>query len=484
VGDGQAAGQGETLKNRIIYEMPISEITGLLPCAGSATRLKNLPKFMLPLKSSGTCLLTCWVEHLISMGCSKIIITCSPTTIVFVNSIVMPITDTKIIIKDVGVTNTMNDTIRKGLDTEVYDLVIMAMPDTFVDKINTTLIRRLMSDTTCMIGAYLWSIRRDQLGKIGQCKLENESITDIIDKDNDCQYDFGWGVIAFKKDFEVYLKPEHLHPGYSMKEALASNVRIPYEICNGQYFDCGTVEGYKTYLNFGDSSTPVYIKGTIIVLAVYINNDKHSYDTLTKCLHQLRSVYKYDTIVAVDNSSLNNAWYSVAKELDMYVLLNEDTIHRFEIGAYKRALQSFRADKYIFIQGTMFIKTRLNITLDSNKPDVQVFSYDGTRSWWDYWGEEYTLNLLKLAHIYCGPKDLGIVFWNCYCCNDLFVKEMFKSGIFNIPSNTKNHSCAFERILYVYIKRTFGKGYVIKTINNGEYQKIGLNQDPYGPNVQ
>jgi hypothetical protein len=76
------------------------------------------------------------------------------------------------------------------------------------------------------------------------------------------------------------------------------------------------------------------------------------------------------------------------------------------------------------------------------------------------------------------------VFWNCYCCNDLFVKEMFNSGIFNIPSNTKNHSCAFERILYVYIKRTFGKGYVIKTINNGEYEKIGLNQDPYGPNVQ
>lgn len=463
--------------------MPDLEITGLLPCAGTATRLKNLPKFMLPLKSSGTCLLTRWVEELISMGCSKIIIPCSPTTIVFVNSIVMPIADTKIIIKDVGVTNTMNDTIRKGLDNEVYDLVIMAMPDTFVDKINASFIQRFIGDNNYTIGTYLWSIRYDQLGKIGQCKLENDLVTDIIDKDEHCDYTFGWGAIAFKKGFEMYLKPEHLHPGYSMKEALDNNLRIPYEISNGQYFDCGTVDGYKTYLNFGDPVNPVRIKGTVIILAVYINTDQHCYDSLIRCLKQLRSVYKYETIVTVDNNSLNKTWYSVAKELDMHILLNEDTLHKFEFGAYKRALQSFRADNYIFMQGTIFINNRLTIPLDSKNPDVQVFKYDGTRSWLDYWGEQFTLNLLNLVHIHWHREELGIVFWNCYCCNDLFVDKMFKSGIFDIPTTTKNHSCAFERILYVFIKHTFGKDYSIKTINSGEYEKIGLAQDLYGPNV-
>ena len=396
----------------------------------------------------------------------------------------MPITDTKIIIKDVGVTNTMNDTIRKGLDNELYDLVIMAMPDTFVDKINTSFIQRLISDTTSTIGAYLWSIRYDQLGKIGQCKLENGLITDIIDKDEHCDYTFGWGAIVFKKGFEMYLKSEHLHPGYSMKEALDNYIRIPYEISNGQYFDCGTVDGYKTYLNFEDPVNPVRIKGTVIILAVYINTTQHCYDTLVRCLKQLRSVYKYETIVAVDNESLNSTWHSVAKELDMYVLLNEDTIHKFEFGAYKRALQSFRADNYIFMQGTIFINNSLTITLDSKNADVQVFKYDGTRSWWDYWGEQYTLNLLKLVHIHCEPKDLGLVNWNSFCCNDLFVTKMFTSGIFNIPSNTKNHSCAFERIMYVFIKDTFGKKYSIKTISPEEYDKIGLNQDPYGPNIK
>jgi hypothetical protein len=49
-------------------------IIGLLPCAGTASRLHNLPKFMLPLKDTAGCLLSQWVYILLSNNCDKIII--------------------------------------------------------------------------------------------------------------------------------------------------------------------------------------------------------------------------------------------------------------------------------------------------------------------------------------------------------------------------------------------------------------------------
>ena len=36
--------------------------------------------------------------------------------------------------------------------------------------------------------------------------------------------------------------------------------------------------------------------------------------------------------------------------------------YKYEIGAYKCALQYFRADKYICVQGTMFLKNRFIVS--------------------------------------------------------------------------------------------------------------------------
>ena len=103
-----------------------------------------------------------------------------------------------------------------------------------------------------------------------------------------------------------------------------------------------------------------YIEGTIIIVAVYINNDFNNYNELVKCLIQLREIYPNNVIVAVDNSSLNNSWYNDANQLNINVLYNNSLLHRFEMGAYKLALEHFRADKYIFIQGTIFINNELS----------------------------------------------------------------------------------------------------------------------------
>ena len=57
-----------------------------------------------------------------------------------------------------------------------------------------------------------------------------------------------------------------------------------------------------------ENTAPVYVKDVIIIVAVYINNDIKNYNELIKCLKQLRCVYTNETIIAVDNNSLNNKW--------------------------------------------------------------------------------------------------------------------------------------------------------------------------------
>jgi hypothetical protein len=68
-----------------------------------------------------------------------------------------------------------------------------------------------------------------------------------------------------------------------------------------------------------------------------------------------------------------------------------------------------------------------------------------------------------------------LVLCNNFCCNNLFINDMLNSGLFDLPSNTKNHSCAFERILGCYFKNKLNE---IVTLNNNSFNKIYLCQDP------
>tara|TARA_B100000925_G_C22007870_1_gene474574 strand:- start:2462 stop:3832 length:1371 start_codon:yes stop_codon:yes gene_type:complete len=451
----------------------IENIIGLLPCAGTASRLHNLPKFMLPLKNTKGCLLTRWINLLLLNECNKIIIGASDYTKEFIKQVVdndFGNVRDKIFIKLVGKTETMNETVIKCLENETFDFVIMGMPDTVVENISTKMIKNTEID----VGVNLWNIRETQLGKIGQCKIDDNYIIDIIDKNKECKYNYGWGVVVFKQPFMKYILKEDLHTGYSMQRFLSDNNKITYEIVNGLYFDCGTIDGYKEYLNYMECITPVHIKGTLIILAVYINNTENSYNVLISCLNQIREIYPNEFIVAVDNGSLNDKWYQVAKESNIIILKNTSTMHKYEIGAYKCALQYFRADKYICVQGTMFLKKKIDLSsLNKQTPNAIAFQ---------------TLNALCLSNdglqlidkllnsIEMGPwnNEPYTILWNCFCCNNSFIKDMLESGVFDLPSHTKNHSCAFEKILGYYFNM---KLKTIDIVNSNTYKKIFLDQD-------
>lgn len=217
-----------------------------------------------------------------------------------------------------------------------------------------------------------------------------------------------------------------------------------------------------------------HIEGTIIIVAVYINNDLNNYNELVKCLTQLREIYPNNVIVAVDNSSLNNSWYNDANQLNINVLYNNSLLHRFEMGAYKMALEHYRADKYIFIQGTIFINNKLNLSqLDTNEEIALGFDIFLNDLSWSIDG----LNLINQMLISINMNvwnNEPIILWNCFCCNNLFINNMLNSGVFDLISNTKEHSCAFERILGVYFQKKMKN---INCIDKNSFRKIYLNQD-------
>jgi len=451
---------------------------GILPCAGTASRLFNIPKFMLPTKKEQCPLIVYWINLLINIKCKKIIIGVSETTKIFIDNIIKYNLDDNIkdniYVKLVGNTNTMNETIIECLKDETYDIAIMGMPDTYISSLSHILLENIIQNKNINIGCYLWNIRDTQLGKIGQCNIDDNFIIDIIDKDTTCNYNYGWGVVVFTPEFEKYIYKEELHIGYSMKNYIKNeNGKIIYQIMNdGLYFDCGTIIGYTEYLNYMEDIKPIKINGTIIIVAVYINNNSNSYNELVKCLTQLRNIYVNDIIIAVDNGSLNNKWHNIANKLNIKILFNNSVLHRFEIGAYKMALQYFRADKYIFIQGTIFINNKLNLSiLDTNEEMAISFNILNKLCWNDN-GLKLINNLLTSINMNCWNND-SIILWNCFCCNNMFINNMLNSGIFDLPSNTKAHSCAFERILGCYFKKILKD---IKCIDNSFFTKIFLNQ--------
>jgi hypothetical protein len=450
---------------------------GLIACGGTASRIFNIPKFILPLKNKNLSLLSNWCMLMIEMGCDKIIIGSSVSNNSFIEHIInTQLSDHKhiIIIKIIQNTSTMNETILKMVENEDYDLAIMGMPDTHVDYISDTLIKKVSNNNDIIIGSYLWNIRDTQREKIGLCNIDDNHIIDIIDKNKDCDYNYGWGAIIFKKEFENYIKIDDLHLGYSMKLALNNSIKIPYEIINGQYWDCGTVSEYKEYLNFLEENKPVYIKGLLIIVAVYIENDVYKLNVLKSCIAQFRNIYKNETIVIIDNKSKNVEWYDLAKSLNIYIIKNNSNLYRYEIGAYNLALKHFRADKYICVQGTMYFNNKITEELDDTKDDAIVFKKTNAQSL-----NNDGVNIEHIIKKYLNFIDMTdrneepLVLWNCFYCNKGFMDNMIEKGILDLICNNKDISCSYERILGTYFHRNLEN---VKEINPETYHKIFLKQ--------
>uniref|UniRef100_A0A6C0K665 Nucleotidyl transferase domain-containing protein n=1 Tax=viral metagenome TaxID=1070528 RepID=A0A6C0K665_9ZZZZ len=211
------------------------DIQGLIPLGGTASRMKNIPKFLLPCKVNYS-LLDNVVElfnkhniHRITAGVSesnnRLLYNYNGLHTIQVN------------------TKTMSETVYKMIDNQSTCKNILIMPDTYFT------INNEINDTIHMLDTYdivviLWKIKDYQIGKVGQCNVINGELIDIKDKTHDCEYPYFWGVISWNSNMNRYIDPTWETIGDLIKISLDNNIKVGHIISDGEYYDCGTYSEY------------------------------------------------------------------------------------------------------------------------------------------------------------------------------------------------------------------------------------------------
>jgi hypothetical protein len=143
------------------------------------------------------------------------------------------------------------------------------------------------------------------------------------------------------------------------------------------------------------------------------------------------------------------------------------------------ALKHFRADKYICVQGNIFLNNKITEELDDTKADAIVFKkhYEHETTWnndnndWDYISpiNKY-LNILDMKD---RDKDRQLVQYSSFYCNKAFMDNMIEKGILDLICNKKVISCSYERILGTYFHRNLVN---VKEINPETFTKFIFGQ--------
>ena len=226
-------------------------VDAILPAAGLATRMRGIPKFLLPADHRYRTLIELHIESLLNVA-ETIWIPTRPEQVLLLDS--LGITQEKVVVVPMT-TATMNHTVRRILEISSAQTFALVMPDTrFIGNKPYEALRTTNNNTMAKLA--LWEIRSSQKGKLGQVKLDaNKQIIDMQDKDPACPYPYAWGALSFQRELAPFIHPADPHVGYALKAALAAKCSLESEIIDGQYFDCGTPQEYIEMLKLSQELT-------------------------------------------------------------------------------------------------------------------------------------------------------------------------------------------------------------------------------------
>ncbi len=230
------------MENTIICNTDPEEY-GIIPIAGNASRIKNIPKYLLPTKNQQTLL-----DHIIDIyknnGITQLYAGVSEyNNYILQNNIHM----NKMIVN----TKTMAETVSlliKNLDRDTNNQkYILLMPDTYFNITNEIReVKHYLQEYQLVL--VCWKIKDYQIGKVGQCKIVDGNVVDVIDKDPNCDYPYFWGIIAWSSNLNKYINPEWQTIGDLIKQAIQMGITVKSVISSGDYYDCGTFDEYFTMI--------------------------------------------------------------------------------------------------------------------------------------------------------------------------------------------------------------------------------------------
>lgn len=219
------------------------KIIGLLPASGEASRMNGLPKFALPCDKNNRSLLEKHVDEL-RFYSDTIIISTTHRWYNLVESFGMQNVEIERIEP-----STMNDAIITMAEKYEADKYIVGMPDTYF-KGENPYVTLSESIKKSLVSVACWPMNDKLKGKVGQVNLVNNSILDIIEKVDNCNYKHLWGAVAFDGETLKKLNRQNSHVGIDLKDMTIDMIKDIYAFeVDGEYFDAGTIYGYRDLLN-------------------------------------------------------------------------------------------------------------------------------------------------------------------------------------------------------------------------------------------
>lgn len=208
---------------------------GLLPASGKASRIGGIPKFCLPISDQRS-LMQWHVEQMLEV-CDEVRISTRAEWVPIIQNMDMNV---KIMVRE---PSTMSDAI-KYMVGENNDTVLIGMPDTFILGTNVNIYKEMLkSDGDLVLGA--WECTDDLKGRVGQIALSGDKVILSKDKDINCQYEYMWGTMLFRKNLIRYVDTSIDHPGLQIQDWVDANLKVKAVKPGGKYMDIGTLKGLK-----------------------------------------------------------------------------------------------------------------------------------------------------------------------------------------------------------------------------------------------
>lgn len=213
----------------------------ILPAAGLATRMRGLPKFLLPCNGEYTSLIERHLEFL-KETCDTLWIPVRPEYVGVLSSL-LPQSERVILLP--MRTETMSESVRNVLRIASAQSFFLAMPDTFF--LGQQPYKRL-DPAPELVDLAIWEMRDEQKGKLGQVLCADGVVDRLEDKDPNCDFPHVWGAMTFSRKLGSFVDPAEPHIGYAVASAIASGEPVTAKIIEGSYFDCGTPREYISML--------------------------------------------------------------------------------------------------------------------------------------------------------------------------------------------------------------------------------------------
>lgn len=212
---------------------------GIVPAGGNATRMRRVPKMLLPVPAGDT-LFTILCERMRSAGIERILVAVSDATA----SVITPFCTPDILLYKTAVPTMSEAVMLARQHTYTGETCYFGMPDTFVEDAHAfhKLGAALADNADVAVG--LFYARPLQHRKLGMCRMKGTQVLEVVDKPDETTLTHAWGVLAWKTPFWDCMRADDPHIGFALPRAIAAGLDVRAVLMEGGYWDAGTPEEY------------------------------------------------------------------------------------------------------------------------------------------------------------------------------------------------------------------------------------------------